>query len=406
MTTKHTFPPVEQQLETILRGCEACYSEADLRKVLQHSYDSGKPLRVKLGLDPSRPDIHIGHTVVLRKLQDFADLGHQPVLIIGDYTAMVGDPSGKSKTRPKLSQEDVDAAAQTYFEQVGCVIDVKRAEIRKNGEWFSKMHFNDVMELAGKITVARMLERDDFEKRFTKQEPISLHEFFYPLMQGYDSVAIQADVELGGTDQTFNLLMGRRLQEDSGMAPQVCLTMPLLPGLDGVEKMSKSLGNTIDVLATPDDMFGKTMSIPDDLLKTWYTLMTRIPAAEVDALCADPRNAKDRLAREIIAIFHDAAAGEAASAEFVRRFKQGGIPENVPVHSPSARPMPLIDFLVEASMASSKSEARRLIQQGGVRLITSEDDHNGEVLNAVDAQLDAPAGAWIKVGKRKWVRLG
>ncbi|MCA8939208.1 MAG: tyrosine--tRNA ligase, partial [Planctomycetes bacterium] len=371
------------------------------------SRTSGKPLRVKLGLDPSRPDIHIGHTVVLRKLRQFQDLGHHPVLIIGNATAMIGDPTGRSKTRPALTEEEVEAAAQTYFDQVRVVLDASTLEVVRNGDWFAKMGFGDVMRLAAKTTVARMLERDDFEKRFKAQQSISLHEFFYPLMQGYDSVVVEADVELGGTDQTFNLLMGRKLQEESGQAPQVCMTMPLLTGLDGSEKMSKSLANTIDVLDSPDDMYGKTMSIPDAAMATWFSLLAQIPSKEVKALVEnDPRAAKDRLAKVIVATFHGEEAANAASEEFVRRFKQAGIPDDIPTHSPSAAGINAIDLLHEAGLAESKSEARRLIKGGGVRLIRDEADPKGEVISDGEAALELQTGFVVKVGKRRFVRIG
>ena len=406
MTEARDFPHVDDQLETLLRGSVECYSRKDLEARLKASKDTGKPLRVKLGLDPSRPDIHIGHTVVLRKLRQFQDLGHQPVLIIGNYTAMVGDPSGKSKTRPALTEEQVDAAAKTYFEQVRVVIDADTAEIRRNGEWFSEMGFNDVMRLAASTTVARMLERDDFEKRYKGQTPISLHEFFYPLMQAYDSVAIEADVEIGGTDQTFNLLMGRKLQEDRGMKPQVCLTMPLLPGLDGVEKMSKSLGNTVDVLDSANDMYGKTMSIPDALMKDWFTLLTQVPAAEIDQLIeSDPRQAKDRLAREIITVYHDSDAAQAASEEFVRRFRQGALPEDIPTYAPSGDSLGILSLLTESGLATSASEARRLIKQGGVRLIESDDAPKGKVVASHEDQINCVNGLVVKVGKRRFIRI-
>lgn len=406
MSDKKTFPSVDEQLEIILRGCVEVYNEKELRARLEASRKSGKPLRVKLGLDPSRPDIHIGHTVVLRKLRQFQDLGHQPVLIIGNATAMIGDPTGRSKTRPALTEAEVDAAAQTYFDQVRVILDADTLETVRNGDWFAKMTFSDVMKLAAKTTVARMLERDDFEKRYNAQQPISLHEFFYPLMQGYDSVAIESDIELGGTDQTFNLLMGRKLQEESGQRPQVCITMPLLPGLDGVEKMSKSLGNTIDVLDDANEMYGKSMSIPDAAMPEWFTLLTEIPKSEVEALIAgDPRAAKDRLARSIVTTFYGGGAAQGASEEFIRRFKKDGIPEEIPSHTPSAPNLCAIDLLTEAELAASKSEARRLIKQGGVRLIRDESEPKGEVITDGEAEMSLESGHIIKVGKRRFVRI-
>ncbi len=403
------FPPVEEQLEAILRGAVECYSAEDLKKRLTASRESGKPLRVKLGLDPTAPNIHIGHTVVLGKMRLFQDFGHTAVLIVGDYTAMVGDPSGKSKTRKSMTEDEVNAAAKTYFDQVGTVIDVKKAEIRRNGEWFSKMSFGDVMRLAGRITVARILERDDFAKRYANQTPISLHELMYPMMQAYDSIAIEADVELGGTDQTFNLLMGRRLMEDSNLKPQICLTTPLLPGLDGVEKMSKSLGNTIDVFDPPDEMFGKTMSIADSQMRNWFTLLTRIPMAEVEILLdpkqTNPRMSKDRLAQEIVARYHGPDAAKKASEEFARRFRDKGLPTDIPTHKPSGAIVPIVDLLLEVGFSASKGEARRSIEQKGVRLIDEKASADGEVIADVNAKIETRKGLILRLGKHRYVRF-
>lgn len=405
-----TFPPVEEQLNLLTRGAAEVYSRDDLAKRLKHSFDKSKPLRVKLGLDPTRPDIHVGHSVVLKKLRQFQDLGHQAVLIVGDFTAMVGDPSGRSKTRPALTREEIDAAAATYIDQVSAILDVSKLEVRRNGEWFSRMGFDDVMRLAGRITVARLLERDDFSKRFRENAPISLHEFFYPVMQGHDSVEISSDIELGGTDQTFNLLMGRRMQEEAGLAPQICITMPLLPGTDGSEKMSKSLDNAIGVRDEPNQMFGRAMSIPDALMKTWFSLLTDLPSEDIDRLCdanlVSPRETKDLLAQAIVSQYYGRETAEAASAEFTRRFREHRLPDDIPDFRPASLPAPLAALLVEASLAGTNSEARRLIQQGGVRLIQAgSESSDGEVLSDPTSPMDLPVGSVLRVGKRRFVRI-
>jgi len=404
------FLPVDKQLEVLTRGAVELYSLPELRHKLEHSRKTGRPLRVKLGLDPSRPDIHIGHSVVLRKLRQFQQLGHQPVVIIGDYTAMVGDPSGKSKTRPTLTEQEVLEAARTYFDQISTILDTKNLEVRRNGEWFGRMSFSEVMKLAGQVTVARVLERDDFSKRYESQAPISLHEFFYPLMQGHDSVEVHADVELGGTDQTFNLLMGRKLQEDAGMMPQVCLTTPLIPGLDGVEKMSKSLGNAIAVRESPDDMFGKTMSIPDALMRSWFENLTDLSEVEITRLCTptitNPRNAKDRLAQEIVAAFHSREAAKAASEEFVRRFRERELPADMPVHSRSKATMSYENLLLETRLASSTSEVRRLMGQSGFRVIMPGGTIAEAAVRTDPKELcNLPSGTILMAGKRRFVRL-
>lgn len=403
------FPPVEEQLALITRGAVDLIDEKQVRGMLEKSAKDNKPLRVKLGIDPSSPDIHLGHTVVLRKLAQWQSLGHQAVLIIGNYTAMVGDPTGKSKTRPQLSEAEVEANAQTYLDQVGSILDLEKTEIRRNGEWFGEMGFLEILKLCAQTTVARMLERDDFTKRYKAGEAISLHEFLYPLMQGHDSVMIEADVELGGTDQLFNLLMGRKLQEDAGQRPQICLTTPLIEGLDGVQKMSKSLGNYIGVAESADEQFGKSMSIPDDKMRAWFTLLTDVAPDEIDALCdpdqTNPREAKDRMAREVVATFHGADAAAAASEEFVRRFKQKKLPDDLPQHQASAAKLNVLDLLVETKLAASKGEARRLVQQGGVRLIDPDGDEKGEVIQAIDAEVETTAGMVLKVGKRKFAQF-
>ncbi len=409
---QQTFLDIDTQLKQILRGLEDCIEEKELRKKLEYSKEQGLPLRVKLGIDPSSPDIHVGHTVVLRKLRQFQDLGHQAVLIIGTYTAMVGDPTGRSKTRPQLTEREVERNAKTYLEQIKGILDLEKLEIRPNGEWFSKMSFQEILSLTAQTTLARMLERDDFTKRYQANQPIALHEFLYPLMQGYDSVVVKADIELGGTDQLFNLLMGRKLQNDAGQKPQICLTLPLIEGLDGVKKMSKSLGNAIGVLEEPNEIFGKTMSIPDAMLQKWFTLLTEVPMEDVALLC-DPekthmREAKDKLARAIVASFHGEEAAVQASQEFVQRFREGKIPDDIPGWKLPESATGLMEVMVESQLASSKSEARRLIQQGGVQLLELE--AGGEVQKAVIKDLETKvdkgfAGKILKVGKRRFLRF-
>lgn len=404
------FAPVDQQLADLLRGAQDVISEDELRKRLEKSAQTGKPLRVKLGIDPSSPDIHLGHTVVLRRLRAFQDHGHQAVLIIGDYTAMVGDPSGRNKTRPQLSIEQVEHNALTYIAQAAKVLDMERTEVVRNGEWFHTMEFLDVLKLSARSTVSQMLERDDFNKRFDAEQPISLHEFLYPLMQGWDSVMLKADVELGGTDQLFNLLMGRRLQEQEGMQPQVCITSPIIPGLDGEQKMSKSLGNAIGVKDEPADMFGKVMSIPDRLMRPWYTLLTREPLARIDSLLDEkqthPRDAKLRLAGLIVADMHGAEASEAARQAFLSVFSKGGLPDDMPEFELALDGSVAAFALVKDAHKVSGAEARRLLKQGGVKLVQPDThdefsvDDEKAVFTAADLQ-----GRVLKVGKRHFYRL-
>jgi len=397
---------VEQQLALIRRGVVpgGIVTEEELLRKLESSLREGRPLRVKLGVDPTAPDIHLGHTVVLRKLRQFQDLGHTAVLIIGDYTAMVGDPSGRTKTRPQLTYDQVEANAKTYVDQVARVLRRDRLEVVRNGDWFRKMTFLDVLRLAGKMTVARMLERDDFAQRHAAGSPIALHEFLYCLMQGRDSVEIRADIELGGTDQTFNLLVGRDLQRDAGQEPQVCVTTPILPGLDGTQKMSKSLGNHIGVTDPPADMFGKVMSIPDPLMLHYFVLLTAVPLEEIDALLAGhPRQAKARLAREIVASYHSSDAAQAAADEFDRVFREGELPAEMP--SCVLHPADLEDgkvwivrLVVASGLAPSSSEARRLIQQGAVSL-------DGARTDDIEARLELRGGEILRVGRRKFARI-
>ncbi|MCA8916325.1 MAG: tyrosine--tRNA ligase [Planctomycetes bacterium] len=405
------FEKIDDQLADLLRGAVDVISEEELRKRLRKSADAGKPLRVKLGIDPSSPDIHLGHTVVLRKLRAFQDHGHQAVLIIGDYTAMVGDPSGKNKTRPQLSIEQVERNALTYIAQAAKVLDMDKTEVVRNGEWFHKMEFLDVLKLSARTTVSQMLERDDFTRRYNAEQPISLHEFLYPLMQGWDSVMVKADVELGGTDQLFNLLMGRRLQEQEGMQPQVCLTTPIIPGLDGEQKMSKSLGNAIGVNDEPGDMFGKVMSIPDKLMRDWYMLLTREPVSHIEKLLdpdqSHPRDAKLALAHIIVQEMHNSEAATAAQQGFLAVFSKGALPEDMPVAEVAldGRVIPAFALIKEAHKVSG-GDARRLLKQGGVKLIQPEtqdefsvDDEKAE-FTAEDLE-----GRILKIGKRHFYRL-
>ncbi len=396
---------VDEQLEILTRGCEHVYSVEELRKKLVRSRDGGKPLRVKLGMDPTAPDLTLGHTVVLQKLRDFQDLGHKAVLIIGDYTARIGDPTGRSKTRPILTPAEVEANARTYLDQAGKVIELSsdRLEIRHNSEWLSPMNFADVIRLAGQVTVARMLERDTFAKRHKAGVEIYLHEMFYPLMQAHDSVMVESDVELGGTDQTFNNLLGRDFQRNAGQEAQVVVIMPLLVGTDGTEKMSKSTGNYVGVSEPPSDMFGKLMSVPDPLMRQYFELLTRLSTAEIDRLLDEaqtsPRDAKVALAKEIVARYYDTAAAGEAEGEFFRIHGAGkhGLPDEMPEVAVTAS-MGAVDLVVHCGFASSKGEAKRLMAEGGVRM-------NGDVLKDLQATVQIESGAVLQRGKRKFVRL-
>lgn len=386
-------------LDTLLRGAEAVYSKDELARRLT----CGRPMRVKLGLDPTSPDIHLGHTVVLRKLRQFQDLGHKAVMIIGDYTARIGDPTGANKTRPMLTPEDIKKNAATYFQQAGKILDTSpdKLEVRYNSEWLSSLSFADVIRLASQMTVAQMMERDTFDKRYKAGQPIGVHEFFYPLMQGYDSVMIQSDVELGGTDQTFNNLVGRDLQINAGQPPQIVLVMPILVGLDGVEKMSKSKGNYIGVTDEPNDMFGKVMSIPDSLMENYFTLLTSLPVDEIKTLCdpnkTHPRQAKARLGRMIVENFYGIEAAQAASDEFDRVFAQKNVPTDMPEVSVTA-PIGIIELVTLAGFAASNGEARRLIQQGAVSI-------NDDKISEFDAKVSPSTGDVLKVGKRRFAKL-
>jgi tyrosyl-tRNA synthetase len=369
---------------------------------LQRSEATGAPLRIKLGLDPTAPDIHIGHTVVLNKMRQLQDLGHTVIFLIGDFTTTIGDPSGRNSTRPPLTREQIEANAQTYYKQASLVLDPSKTEIRYNSEWSDPLGARGMIQLAAKYTVARMMERDDFSKRFKAGQSISVHEFLYPLMQGYDSVALKSDLELGGTDQKFNLLVGRHLQQEYGQEPQCILTMPLLEGLDGVEKMSKSKNNYIGISEAPNTMFAKVLSISDTLMWRWYTLLSFKSLAEIAALKAEveagrnPKDAKVALAKEITARFHSAAAAEAAEQDFINRSK-GGVPDEIPEVALGGAPLGIAQLLKQAGLAPSTSEGNRLIDGGGVRI-------DSAVVS--DKALKLPVGSYVvQVGKRKFAKV-
>ena len=393
---------VQQALAVTLRGCEELIPQAEWLKKLSRSEATGQPLRIKLGLDPTAPDIHIGHTVVLNKMRQLQDLGHQVIFLIGDFTSLIGDPSGRNSTRPPLTPEQIKANAETYYRQASLVLDPAKTEIRYNSEWSIPLGAMGMIQLAAKYTVARMMERNDFHDRFKAGTPISVHEFLYPLMQGYDSVALKSDLELGGTDQKFNLLMGRTLQQEYGQEPQCILTMPLLEGLDGIEKMSKSKNNYIGIAEEPNSMFAKVLSISDTLMWRWYTLLSFQSEAAIAALKAEvaggrnPKDAKVALAKEITARFHSAAAADAAEQDFINRSK-GGVPDEIDEVTLTGAPMGIAALLKAAGLAPSGSEATRLIEGGGVRVDSSV---------VSDKALKLPAGTYVvQVGKRKFARV-
>jgi len=393
---------VRHALAVTRRGCEELIPDADWIRKLQRSEATGQPLRIKLGLDPTAPDIHIGHTVVLNKMRQLQDLGHQVIFLIGDFTSLIGDPSGRNSTRPPLTPEQIKANAETYYQQASLVLDPARTEIRYNSEWCMPLGSMGMIQLAAKYTVARMMERNDFHQRFSAGSPISVHEFLYPLMQGYDSVALKADLELGGTDQKFNLLMGRHLQAEYGQEPQCILTMPLLVGLDGVDKMSKSKHNYIGITEDANTMFAKVLSISDTLMWDWYTLLSFQSLEQIAALKAavaqgaNPKDAKVALAKEITARFHSAAAADAAEQDFIHRSK-GGVPDEIPEVNLSGAPLGVAALLKSAGLAPSSSEANRLIDGGGVRI-------DGAVVS--DKGLKLAAGSYVvQVGKRKFARV-
>jgi tyrosyl-tRNA synthetase len=404
------FMEINEQLKILKRGVSDLISEEELEKKLKKAKKEGRPLKVKLGLDPSAPDIHLGHTVVLRKLKQFQNLGHEVYLIIGDFTGMIGDPTGKSETRNQLTKEEVLENAHTYQEQFSKVLDPEKTNVVFNGKWLGKMDFADVLELSAHYTVARMLERDDFSKRYSAGKPIGIHEFFYPLMQGYDSVAIEADVELGGTDQRFNLLVGRKLQQEYGQEPQVVLMMPLLEGLDGVNKMSKSLDNYIGVYDEPADMFGKVMSIPDDMIVRYFELLTDISIERLDEIKAalkrddfNPMELKKELAAQIVEEYHDKEAAVEARQEFESVFSKGNLPEDIPVIEIAESDLEdgelwIVKLVAATGLVDSNSQVRRLIKQGAVTI----DDEKYEKINL---DLEVKDGMIIQIGKRRFAKI-
>ncbi|MEQ8235420.1 MAG: tyrosine--tRNA ligase [Syntrophomonadaceae bacterium] len=393
----------ERQMEQIERGVVEIIPREELLRKLEKSIREKKPLRIKLGLDPTAPDIHLGHTVVLNKLRQFQDLGHEVHLIIGDFTGRIGDPSGKSETRRQLTEDEIMINARTYQEQIYKVLDREKTIMHFNSEWLGRLTFIDVLQLAGKYTVARMMERDDFEKRFKEGLPIGVHELMYPLMQGYDSVALEADVEMGGTDQKFNLLVGRHLLREYGLEPQVALMMPILEGTDGIQKMSKSLGNYIGVSEEPYEMFGKTMSINDRLICRYFELLTRVSMPEIEDMRTrmekgemNPRDAKMRLAVEIISTFHSSEEAAQAQEKFLLIYSQRDIPEDIPDLQVDQTLVWLPRFLSESGLAESSSEVRRLLKQGAVKV-------DGE--KHIEEDLELANGMVIQIGKRKFVKI-
>ena len=398
-------PDIKEAMATIARGTDTLLIESELEQKLARAKATGTKLRCKLGLDPTAPDIHVGHTVVLNKLRQLQDLGHTVIFLIGDFTAAIGDPTGRNTTRPPLSPEQIKVNAETYLEQAAHVIDIEKAEVRWNSEWCNQLGATGLIQLASRYTVARLLERDDFAKRFSDQHPIAVHELIYPLMQGYDSVALHADLELGGSDQRFNLLVGRELQRQYGQEPHCILTMPLLVGLDGVNKMSKSKHNYIGITESADEMFGKVMSISDTLMWDWYNLLSlksNAAIAELKSECENgrnPRDAKVLLAKEIVARFHDEKAADAAEAEFNNRFRAGAVPSDIPevnVAAPDGE-IGIARLIKEAGLCPSTGEANRNIDQGGVRL-------EGERIS--DRGLKVKPGTYtLQVGKRRWAKV-
>ncbi|RYF80761.1 MAG: tyrosine--tRNA ligase [Comamonadaceae bacterium] len=402
VTSQSSSVDVGHALAVSLRGAEELLPQDEWVKKLQRSAATGQPLRIKLGLDPTAPDIHLGHTVVLNKMRQLQDLGHTVIFLIGDFTSTIGDPSGRNSTRPPLTREQIEANAKTYYQQASLVLDPAKTEIRYNSEWSDALGARGLIQLAAKYTVARMMERDDFDKRFKGGQSISVHEFLYPLMQGYDSVALKADLELGGTDQKFNLLMGRHLQQEYGQEPQCILTMPLLEGLDGVEKMSKSKNNYIGISDEPNSMFAKVLSISDELMWKWFTLLSFRSIKDIAALKAEveggrnPKDAKVLLAREITTRFHSAQAADAAEQDFANR-SRGGVPDEIPEVQLAGAPLGIAQLLKQAGLAPSTSEGNRLIDGGGVRV-------DSAVIS--DKGLKLQAGTYVvQVGKRKFARV-
>jgi len=400
------FPTINEQMDLIKRGAVEIIPEDELVKKIEKSIKSGKPLNIKLGCDPSRPDLHLGHSVVLRKLAQFQQLGHQAILIIGDFTGMIGDPSGRNSTRPPLTLEQTRINGQSYFQQASKILDKDKTKIVYNSNWLSKMTFEDVIKLASKYTVARMLERDDFTKRYKAGEPISIHEFLYPLAQAMDSVAIQSDVELGGTDQKFNLLVGRDIQREYGVEPQVILTMPLLVGTDGIEKMSKSYDNYIGISDPPEQIFGRTLSIPDQLIYTYFELATDVSNERLKQIKTElqddktnPRDLKRELARTLVAMYYDEAAAIKAQEEFDKIFIKKEIPDEIEEFIiDENKETNILDLLILVNFASSKGEAKRLVQQGGVSI-------DGKKVLDVHQKIKIESGMILKLGKRKFLKL-
>ncbi|MFQ5898970.1 MAG: tyrosine--tRNA ligase [Candidatus Methylomirabilia bacterium] len=398
---------VDEQLARIRRGTAEVIAEANLRQKLERSGQTGTPLRVKLGLDPTAPDLHLGHTVVLQKLRDFQALGHQAIIIMGDFTGMIGDPSGRAETRKPLSRGEIEANASTYRSQLGKILDMDQTRIEFNSAWLASLTLENLIRLTSTVTVAQLLQRDDFAGRYSAGRPISLHEFLYPICQAYDSVAIVADVELGGTDQTFNLLVGRDLQRAFGQEPQVAITTPILEGLDGSQKMSKSLGNYVGISEPLDEMYGKLMSIPDSLMLRYFTLVTRLPEEEIETIARElaagvrhPMEAKKRLSRAVVTQYHGERAAVAAEAAFVRVFQERQTPvtvDEIPLPTPHAD-TPIVAVLRESGLVPSNSEARRMIQQGAVEV-------NGTRISDVNTTLRAGKEYTIKVGKRRFRRV-
>ncbi len=400
------FPSLNEQMDIIKRGVVEIIPEDELVKKIEKSIKTSNPLNIKLGCDPSRPDLHIGHSVVIRKLAQFQELGHQAILIIGDFTGMIGDPSGRNATRPALTLEATRINGNSYFEQASKILHKEKTKIVYNSEWLGKMSFEDVIKLASKYTVARMIERDDFTKRFKSGEPISVHEFLYPLAQAMDSVAIESDVELGGTDQKFNLLVGRDIQREYGIEPQVILTMPLLVGTDGVEKMSKSYDNYIGISDEPSQIFGRTLSIPDNLIYQYFELATNVSnqkLAEIKSQLADktanPRDVKRELARTLVTMYHNQQAAEIAQQEFDNIFINKGLPDEIEEFSVGDnKEINILDLIILVNFAPSKGEARRLVLQGGVSI-------DGNKISDVQSSVSVIAGMILKVGKRKFIKL-
>ncbi len=398
------FLPVDKQLELIKRGTEEIIPEEELRGKLERSIKTNKPIIVKLGCDPSRPDLHIGHSVVLRKLRHFQELGHQAVLVIGDFTAMIGDPSGRNKTRPQLSLEEARENAKTYLNQSKVILDMNKLKVKYNSEWLDNMNFSEVIKLASSTTVARMLERDDFTKRYDSEVPISLHEFLYPLAQAQDSVELVSDIELGGTDQKFNLLMGRNLQRDIGQDPQCILTMPILAGTEGVEKMSKSYGNDIGISDTANDMYGKTLSIPDESMLSWYTLAADADETVIENVkirlsdsSINPMEIKRELARKIVELYYDKDKAIDAENYFNNITVSKGMPDVIDEYKIDEECL-LVDIIVGSGLLNSKSEARRMIKQSAVRL-------DGKVVSDIQLTLSPGKERMLKVGKRRFLKV-